>query len=345
MSNSLRTTALLATAVGLAGSFTSNSTIAQVLEPDAKLEERRYLRPELPKQDEPYKPGEDEINWVDTSHAYATDQAQALTEWMDDFFGDPNYDLEQAESQLRVQWRNSWDEDDDYKSKIRLRGKLQLPKLSQRLNLVFNGEDGDTVVEDDRADDDSAELLYNVNDVRRQRLDLTLNLNTNGLRPGARYRNKGPVGDSEQYFYRYTQRLEWENDEGFYTTSQLNLDKVLDDTRLLRWSNRAIYGEETLGAEWRSIVSLSIRKPQERNDNQRVISYYGAVEGFSDPSLIENYRLGAVFRRNFYRKFLFFEVEPSYNFRKRIDDAERDGAWNIMLRLEIVLERDLRSIF
>lgn len=325
-----RIAALLVTAVVTAAAMTSGA-IAQ--------ENKRYLRPELPKQDEART--DEDLNWVDTSHAYATDQAQALTEWMDDFFGEPNYDLEQAESQLRIQWRNSWDEDDDYKTKVRLRGKLQLPKLSQRLNLVFNGEDGDTVVEDDRADDDSAELLYNVNDVSRQRLDLTLNLNTNGLRPGIRYRNKGPISDN--YFYRYTQRIEWESDEGFYTTGQLNLDKVLDDTRLLRWSNRAIFGEETLGAEWRSIVSLSIRKPPEKNRDQRVVSYYGAVEGFSDPSWVENYRVGAVFRRNFYRKFLFFEVEPSYNFRKRLDDSERDGAWNVMLRLEIVLERDLRS--
>lgn len=316
-------------------------------------ENKRYLRPELPRSSDagalasdaaPSGAGnEGDINWVDTSHAYATDQAQALTEWMDDFFGDPNYDLEQAESQLRIQWRNSWDEDDDYKTKVRLQGKLQLPKLSQRLNLVFNGEDGDSVVDDERADDDSAELLYNVNEVRRQRVDLTLNLNSSGLRPGIRYRNKGPFGDNN--FYRFTQRLEWENDDGFYTTGQLNLDKVLDNTHLLRWSNRAIYGEETLGAEWRSIVSLSVRKPPKENINQRVVSYYAGVEGFSDPSFVENYRVGIVFRRNFYRKFLFFQVEPSYNYRKRLEDDNRSGAWHIALRLEMVLEKDLRSTF
>lgn len=306
-------------------------------------ESGRYLRPELPRDDEPEETTGtgDDINWVDTSHAYATDQAQALTEWMDDFFGEPNYDLEQAESQLRIQWRNSWDEQDNYNTKVRLRGKLQLPKLSQRLNLIFSGEDGDTLVEDERTDDDSAELLFKLNDVSRQRLDLTLNLNSDGLRPGVRYRNKGPIDD--KHYYRYTQRLEWESDEGFYTTGQLNLDRIIDDTKLLRWSNRVVYGEETLGTEWRSIVSLSVRKPPERNADQRVIAYYGGVEGNTDPSFIENYRAGVVFRRNFYRKFLFFEVEPSYNLRKRVDDEDRDGVWNVILRLEIVLERDLRS--
>ena len=36
----------------------------------------------------PQRAGEPPINWVDSSHAYATDQAQALTEWMDSFFGE-----------------------------------------------------------------------------------------------------------------------------------------------------------------------------------------------------------------------------------------------------------------
>jgi hypothetical protein len=313
----------------------------------AAQEDRRYLRPELPGAQTQQGESEDatgdeaiDPNWIDTSHAYATDQAQALTEWMDDFFGEPNYDLEQAESQLRIQWRNSWDEQDDYNTKVRLRGKLQLPKVSQRLNLVFSGEDGDTVVEDDREDGDSAELLFNVNEASRERVDLTLNINSDGLRPGVRYRNKGPIDDV--HYYRFTQRLEWENDEGFYTTGQLNLDRIYGDTRLLRWSNRIVYGEETLGAEWRSVLSMSVRQPPEVNADQQVISYYAGVVGNTDPSFIENYRAGIVFRRNFYRKYLFFEVEPSYNLRKRLEDEDREGVWNIMLRFEVVLERDLR---
>ena len=44
-------------------------------------------------------------NWVDSGHAYATDRAQELTQWMDSFFRSPNYQFEQAESQLRLQTR------------------------------------------------------------------------------------------------------------------------------------------------------------------------------------------------------------------------------------------------
>ena len=70
---------------------------------------------------------ETSITWVDDSHAYATDRAQALSEWMDSFFGDPVYDIEKPESLVRLEWANKWDEQEDDKSRVRVRGKLTCP--------------------------------------------------------------------------------------------------------------------------------------------------------------------------------------------------------------------------
>src|SRR6056297_1077906 len=60
-------------------------------------------------------------NWVDSSHAYVTHQAEALTRWMDRFFGDPNYNLEQAESLLRLQFVDNWTSADGHDLKPRIR--------------------------------------------------------------------------------------------------------------------------------------------------------------------------------------------------------------------------------
>ena len=72
-----------------------------------------------------FKTNDPDITWVDSSHAYATNQAQALVEWMDAFFGDQTYNLEQAESYLRLEFIEDWDQDDGNKFKVRLRGKVQ----------------------------------------------------------------------------------------------------------------------------------------------------------------------------------------------------------------------------
>ena len=276
-------------------------------------------------------------NWVDDSHAYATDRAQALTEWMDSFFGDPVYDLEKPESLLRLEWANTWDEIDDYKSRVRLRGKVRLPRLSERVNIIFFGEDGDTAAdEDDRLDDKAAEILYNVGERSRSRMDLTLRMNSSGLIPGVRFRNQGPITDL--WRYRYTQRAEWEDDEGFYTTGQFNLDHALSDTELARWSSRLLYGEESYGLEWKTALSYRRKLETPTLHDPFVVSYFASVTGNTDPSWIENYKLGLLFRRQIFRRYFFMEVEPSYNFRKREYNVSRDGAWNIVLRLEILFE-------
>jgi len=282
---------------------------------------------------------EEPITWVDESHAYATDQVQALTEWMDNFFGDPNYELEKPESLVRVLWRNEYDQQDGYGTKVRLRGKLQLPKVSKRLNIFFGGEDGDDLSNDDRKSEDRAGLLYTVDQRKRSRVDLTLDFASHGFQPGVRYRNQG--GLYKNSGYRYTQGVEYKANKGFYTTGEVNLDTALSATDLLRWSNQVMYGEETEGAEWQSILSRNERRSIHRDD-PRVVSYFVGVNGVTDPAFVKNYRLGVLFRRQLSRKFLFAELVPSYNFRKKRDDDKRRGAWSIELNFEIALERDLR---
>jgi hypothetical protein len=280
------------------------------------------------------------ITWVDSGHAYATDQVQALTVWMDNFFGDRTYDLEQPDSMVRLQWQNSWDEEDGHKGRVRLRGKLQMPRISKRLNLLFSGEDGDKLGADERKENaDLIGVQYSLGELNRSRVDLTLDAGTWDLRPGIRYRNQGPI--SQQVGYRYTQQLEYKDGEGFYSTAEVNLDRVLNENSLLRWSNRLIYGEETEGVEWQTQLSLGRRERPLHKKHQLVIGYFGAIEGVTEPDYIQNYRVGMVFRRQVYRPFLFAELEPSYNLRRDTPEQSRSNAWNIMLRFELVLQRDL----
>ena len=280
------------------------------------------------------------ITWVDSSHAYATDQVQALTVWMDNFFGDPTYDLEKPDSLVRLDWHNSWDEEDNYKARVRLRGKLHMPRISKRLNLLFSGEDGDQLGADERNENtDLLGVQYNLGELKRSRVDLTLDAGTWDLRPGIRYRNQGPI--SKQVGYRYTQQLEYKDGEGVYGTAEVNLDRVLNENSLLRWNNRLIYGEETDGVEWRTQLALGQRQRPLNKKHQLVIGYFGSIEGVTDPEYIQNYRVGMVFRRQVYRPFLFAELEPSYNLRRDTVEQNRSSAWNIILRFELVLQNDL----
>ena len=294
--------------------------------------------------DMPLDPNEPDENWLDSSHAYATEQAQALTQWMDDYFGEPNYQLEAAESFLRLDFTTDWDQDDGNNNQVRLRGKVQLPKVSQRLNLVFSDESGDELDPDrnDRNLNDNVGLVYEVAENQRSRFDLTLGLNWNRVRPGVRYRFQDTFADV--YSYRLTQRIQYQNGEGFYATSQAELNRALGQNRFLRWNNRVVYGEETKGTEWVTRFSLFERRRSALGSRKHKlgINYFAAVNGVTDPkSYVRNYRMGVLFRRQIYRKFLFLELEPAYNYRKRDPYDKRQFAWSIGLTLQVALERAL----
>ena len=287
----------------------------------------------------PPDPNATSSNWVDTGHAYVTHQAEALTQWMDQFFGDPNYNLEQAESLLRLQLIDDWNSADGHDPKPRIRGKLQLPRISRRLDLVFADEASDA---GNPADDELSEevgLQYRVSDRGRNRFDFTLRAKTDGLVPGVKYRNQGPW--AEDLNYRFIQRFQHESGEGLYATSQFDINYRQGANAIWRWTQRAIYGEETEGAEWRSRLAMR-RRLHASSSRPVAIEYFGSVDGVTDPETeIRNYRLGFVVRRQLWRPYLFVEVEPSYNWRLQPDDIRRKGVLGAVLRLEFALQRDL----
>jgi len=303
---------------------------------DAGLDETRAP---LSAADAPAADGAPPPNWVDKSHTVATDSAQSLVQWMDDFFGDPVYDAEKAESFLRLEFENDWLQDEGSDFGVRLRGKVQLPKISQRVELLFGDDDTGAGDREELEDSDRVSLQVNVSETRRSRFDATLGWSSSAPKPGVRYRFEDALREDSSY--RYVQRLQWTDSDGFFTLAQLDLFQALDSDDMLRWSNRIKWGEETDGVEWRTRLSL-FQRWYEDTERPLAVNYYGLIRGETQPeSYIKNYALGTILRRRIYRDFLFFEVEPSANYRKRNYDQDRQFAWQLVLRLEIHLARDL----
>ncbi len=282
--------------------------------------------------------GQEEPNWVDDSHTVMIDQTQAATRWLDDFFGDADYDVERAESFLRLQFIEDWDQEDGNELKVRVRGKVELPKISRRLSLVFADDDDDNATTEEQSEQDRFGLQLEVKEGSRSRIDATLGWSGGHLRPGVRYRNEGPIATDTSY--RYIQRLEFDHKDKVYTTGLVDLNHSLNSTNVLRWSNRAVWGEESEGVEWRSRISLrqiwnqGTKKPTAFN-------YYAAVSGVTRPEeRVKNYRLGALWRRRVYRDFLYLSFEPAWNYRKRELEDERTSVWSLTMKLEIALHKE-----
>jgi hypothetical protein len=170
---------------------------------------------------------------------------------------------------------------------------------------------------------------------KKYRFDLTVGFGSSGPKPGAKFVYQDAF--AEDLNFRFTQRFAYDLGEGGYGSSRFVLDKALGERELVRAYTRFLYGEETDGTEWSS--SLSYARGWE-GDSGRVGAtwLYVGADGQTEPyDFVKNYKVGVRFRRQAYRDFLFWEVEPSYNWRIDEPYFDREGAWRIELRLEFLI--------
>ena len=282
---------------------------------------------------------ESEGDWLEDGKDYAARKANEMTQWVDNFFGNDERDLEQAESRLRLRTIYIWDERLENEVKVRLGGKVSLPQISKRLDLVFRGEDmddfSDDGVEDPSEDRVGLQLQLGPKDVKKYRFDLAVDFGSSGPKPGAKFVYQDAF--AEDLNFRFTQRFTYDLGEGSYGSSRFVLDKALGDRELVRAYTRFLYGEKTDGTEWFS--SLSYARGWGRDSGRVGATWlYVGADGQTEPyDFVRNYKLGVRSRRQAYRDFLFWEVEPSYNWRIDEPYFDREGAWRIELRLEFLL--------
>ena len=194
---------------------------------------------------------------------------------------------------------------------------------------------GDDGVEDPSEDRIGLQYQVGPKDIRKHRFDLTVGFGSSGPKPGVKYVYQDAF--AEDLNFRFTQRFTYDLGEGGYGSSRFALDKALRERELVRAYTRFLYGEKTDGTEWSSSLSYA-RGWQGDSGRVGATWLYVGADGKTEPyDFVKNYKVGARFRRQAYRDWLFWEIEPSYN--RRIDESyfDREGAWRIELRLEFLL--------
>lgn len=274
-------------------------------------------------------------SWVDESYEYVTSRTDSLAVWLDSFFAVPEADLESADSVLRLRSEYKWDAEDGGDAKLRLRGKVDLPRINRRLSLVFaeGDEDRDQVIPGDDHNDNDVGLQYQLSERKHSRLYFSVGTNSSlEFKSSLRYRFVYPI--SEDWRWQFSERLYYTQSDGFGTLSRADLDYSLSDDRIIRWTNQVDYGEETDGFEWGSKLNYQIRLSE-----KDALSYFTAVAGETDPyHLNKSYAVGVRYRRNLFRPWIFFEIEPSHEWRRESTEEDRHSVWILTFRLEFLEE-------
>lgn len=280
------------------------------------------------------------LGWLDETHAIATSSANTLANQVDRFFGEPRSDLEAAYSSLRLTLEHSWHEQRNDDINLRLRGKLYLPRINERLSLLFSEDEGEgeDYYEQNNLDSSNQEsvranLQFNLFNAISNRLDFRLGLRSSlKAKASIRYRQDFNGGDNIQH--RLTETLFFVDGEGAGSITRYELDNSLSETSLLRWTTDLRAEENVSGANWFSQLSYS-----RRISDQTALVYYTRISGQTSPDYVNNYGVGFRIRRNLGRSWLFGEVEPGHDWLKLGEHEDRESSFYLYLRLEMAIGR------
>jgi hypothetical protein len=143
-----------------------------------------------------------------------------------------------------------------------------------------------------------------------------------------RFQYTKPFG--EDHLIRLSEIAMWQTIEHFTNTAQLDLERKFTTFTFVRWGNNVTFIDGTSGITWNTGISLFTQLSP-----KSAISYDTNIWGVNHPGwTIQNYRIGSIYRRNFYRPWLFFELAPEVTW-PRDENYRRNSTYAFMATLEI----------
>lgn len=273
--------------------------------------------------------------------------ACASSAWLDGLFGDQIFRDEYHETYGTVTTGALWSEYDGLDPRLRFRARLQLPQWDERIS-AFAGRVGEEdYISDTEGDfdalptrqfgtleDESVLVGLGYSSPERTGNDFDAGVGVRidlPMDPYARARYEVVRSFAERYVMSARQTVFWQNTEGFGTTTRLNLDRVISDRYLLRWSNLGKYTEETIGLEWYSQLTLF------QSIGQRTgLAWQAQVEGETDNEVqMTRTAVRLIMRHQLTPEWLILELRGGVSWPRRKLTEEREASPEIGVAVEM----------
>lgn len=282
---------------------------------------------------DPADPGDPE--WIDRLQLGVYTGVCGAASWFDGLFGNPRYEQDSNETFGRVGLFETWDDRDGLDTRLRLRARLALPAMRDRLRLTLGRGDERELVEERPSNSENPlpPSFRNVNDdawllglgySKQEGLE-------NGFDFGLGVRLRFPVDPyargtyrhnfvfDESTMLRFRETLFWRDSRGFGATTQLSLDRLLTPDFLVRWNNSGTVAEDTEGLDWGSSVTLF-----QSLGNRRALSYTALVRGETAAEVgLQDYGVDLRYRQRLNRRWLFLELATSLTWPRETREERR----------------------
>ena len=272
----------------------------------------------------------------------------------DGFFGNARFDDEYQATHGSLAVGALWDERDQWDPSVRFRAHVNLPQLSERFSAFVGRLDPDEYVTELRDDFDTLPRQFAREDDDAVLLGLGYRQPSRGgghfdAGVGARldwpaepyvkgtYRLALPFLDRN--LLRLQETIFWQEGEGLGATTRADLERLLTDAFLVRWTGSGRFTQETEGVRWFSSLTL-----YQNLGNGRAFAYQAGISGESDHEVeVADYGLRAIYRRRLHREWLFLELRSSITWPRETLLERREANWGAGAALEMLFGERTRK--
>jgi len=277
-----------------------------------------------------------ELSWYDETQVYINSQFCEPALWFDNFFASDRV-FQEGAAGTYIRWRNdvTYDEEEYFKFTANISFSVELPGMEDRLRLTFESDEDEQLRDIAPGNNpvvaNSLGFQLDVAENARSKFNISVSFSP---RVRLRYRYTYPV--YETMMLRLTQELQREKEINSSRTL-IDFEKLFKNQLFFRSSTEGKISEEYDGVDWLQAFVL-----YQRINKKTSLSYETSVHGITEPLAIAlNYRVGVRFRKNFHRKWLFYEIAPEMSWPVSFDEdrleieKNRRSKWLIFFRFEV----------
>lgn len=291
-------------------------------------------------------PTETDEEWLDRAQQGVHDIASSSARRIDRLFG-PDGDPQAYEGASgSIAPALLWDEFNGFQPKIRFRVELPLPQLDERFNAFIGKVDRDEYVSERSPqsgafprqygpateDQTLAGIVYRTPEKQGSRFDAGAGVRVQF--PPDPYVKGAYVyerGKSETGLLSLRETVFWQSSQQTGVTSRIDLERVLNDDLLLRWTTSATLSQESQGVFGYSSIMALRSLP-----NRRAVAVEIGFDGEADaPVPLHEYGIKVAYRQSVIRDWLVLEVRSSLTYPKDKPEQSRTPSWGLGMGFEM----------
>ncbi len=244
-----------------------------------------------------------------------------------------------------------WDEFQGFKPRLRFRANIPLPQINERFSAFIGRVNPDEYVTERDPESgafrrqygplEEDQTLFGVSYRQPPRLGGRFDAGT-GVRvrfpldPYVKGSYIYALGSLQRALFTFRETAFWQNSEQLGVTSRIDIERVVGERWMYRWTGSGTLSQESQGVRGYSAFTV-LRGLSER----RAVAFEVGLNGESKAEVpLREYGIKAAYRRAIARDWLILELRSSLTWPKEFNDQPRAPSWGVGVGLEIMFGSD-----